>query len=83
MDYDGIELATLYTTAEAARLLRVSKSSVYRWISTSPPTLGFFRMPTGTVRIAGGHLEMFLDEHGPALEQEALFEDWEGDEEDE
>jgi excisionase family DNA binding protein len=82
MDKHQLDLAELYTTAEAARLLRVSKSTIYRWLATDPPTLGYFQMPTGTVRIAGAHLERFLEEHGSDLEQEPLFESgWDGDEE--
>jgi hypothetical protein len=70
------------TVGETARILRVSRSSVYRWINSEPPTLGYFKMPTGSVRVSGCHLRRFLEEHESAVdaEQEELnASGWAGD----
>jgi excisionase family DNA binding protein len=55
-------LFDLWTVEEVARALRVSKQTVYRWIHQGD--LGHFQLASGGIRLAGLHVQAFLESGG-------------------
>jgi hypothetical protein len=72
LDPGQLDPGRLYTVAEAADYLRVGPSSIRRWLHRDTDPLGFFRLPTGGVRISGIHIGWFLSRSGSSVAAEQL-----------
>jgi excisionase family DNA binding protein len=55
-------LFELWTVEEAARALRVTKQTVYRWIHEGD--LPHFQLASGAFRMTGMHVQQFLNNGG-------------------
>jgi excisionase family DNA binding protein len=65
-------IGRLYAISEVAEMLDVSRSTVRRYVKDGQ--LGHFRFPTGTIRVAGAHVEQFLGAEAVAEAERVLAE---------
>ena len=63
---DSREIEVSFTITEVARILKISRTTVYKWISKNAPEHaiipreGWFVLPTGHIRIRGAILKGML-----------------------